>query len=177
MNDAPEFEQSKNIGSAAHTRTIPTKRTAATVIFTDDLGRVLLCQPTYQEVAEAPGRAGEKDEPPADTAAREVKEELSLVIEPGRLVAVDYVPPSGTATRTEGIIFVFDGGRLTEAQTNAIVLDPTEFKSWWWCTVDEVHERMHPLVARRIEASLTAIVSGQTLYMENGYPVGTKPAE
>ncbi|WP_205326981.1 NUDIX hydrolase [Glycomyces sp. YM15] len=174
MNDSPELEQGKDIGSSEHTRTIPTKRTAASMVFTDEDGRVLLCQPTYKEVAEVPGGAGELDESPRDTAAREVKEELGLVVEPGRLVCIDYVPAT---SRTEGIIFVFDGGRLTPEQTDAIILDATEIESWSWCTVEEVHERMRSLVARRIEASLTAIATGETLYMENGYPVGSKPTE
>lgn len=181
MNDSPQFEQGKSIGSAEHTRTIPTKRTAATMLFTDGQGRVLLCEPAYKDVFEAPGGAGEVDESPRDTAAREVKEELGLVVEPGRLVAVDYVPMigSGDAARTEGIIFVFDGGRLTSEQTAAIVLDPAELKSWSWCTVEEAYELLRPLVARRIEASLKAIAAdtAETLYMENGYPVGSKPAE
>jgi ADP-ribose pyrophosphatase YjhB (NUDIX family) len=175
VNDSPQFEQGKSIGSAEHTRTIPTKRTAATVVFTDDQGRVLLCQPVYKEVAAAPGGAGETGESPWATAVREVKEELGLVLEPGRLVAVDYVPEQ--RGRTEGVIFIFDGGRLTSEQTAAIVLDPTELNSWSWCTVAEVHERMRPLVARRIEAVLGAITSGATLYMENGYPAGSKPVE
>ncbi|WP_100447263.1 NUDIX domain-containing protein [Glycomyces xiaoerkulensis] len=179
MTDSPQFEQGKSIGSAEHTRTIPTKRTAATVVFTDDQDRVLLCQPVYKEVAEAPGGAGDCDESPWDTAVREIKEELGLVVKPSRLVAVDYVLPSGSGRerRTEGLIFVFDGGRLTTEQTDRIALDQAELASWSWCTVTEVHERMRPLVARRIEAALGAIVSGTTLYMENGYPVGTKPAE
>lgn len=175
MNDEPQLEDGKNIGSAEHTRSIPTKRTAATVVFTDGQGRVLLCQPVYKDVAEAPGGAGETDESPWDTAVREVKEELGLVVELVRLVALDYVPE--LEGRTEGWIAVFDGGRLTAEQTAAIVLDSTELKSWSWCTVAEVRERMRPLVARRIEATLGAIASGATLYMENGYPVGTKPTE
>jgi ADP-ribose pyrophosphatase YjhB (NUDIX family) len=176
VNDSPELEQGKDIGSAEHTRTIPTKRTAASMLFTDVEGRVLLCQPTYKEVAEVPGGAGEMDESPRDTAAREVKEELGLVVEPGRLVAIDYVPATSSG-RTEGIVFVFDGGSLTREQTDAIVLDRSEIESWSWCTIEEVHERMRPLVARRIEASLTAIATGESLYLENGYPVGSKPSE
>lgn len=175
MTESQELEQGKDIGSAEHTRTIPTKRSAATVIFTDGTGRVLLGEPTYKEVWEAPGGAVEANESPRDAAAREVTEELGLVVEPGRLVALDFVPPQ--QGRTDALIAVFDGGRLTLEQTAAIVLDPAELRSWSWCTVAEVHERMRPLVARRIEASLAAIASGETLYMEDGYPVGSKPAE
>ena len=97
------------------------------------------------------------------------------MVEPGRLVAVDYVPPIDG--RTEGLIFVFDGGGLTDEQTAAIQLADGELRSWAWCTVDQVHERMRPLVARRIEAALGAIADGGVVELENGYPVGVKPTE
>jgi 8-oxo-dGTP pyrophosphatase MutT (NUDIX family) len=168
-----EETSGKGIGSAEHTRSIPRKRSAATVVFTDDAGRVLLCEPTYKQVWEAPGGAVEADESPRDGAAREVREELGLVVEPGRLVAVDYVPP--LEGRTEGLIFVYDGGRLSEEQTASIRLADGELRSWAWCTVEQAHERMRPLVARRIEAALAAIREGGVVELENGYPVGVKP--
>ena len=163
----------KDIGSAEHTRSIPQKRSAATVVFTDGAGRVLLCEPTYKQVWEAPGGAVEAEESPRDGAVREVREELGLVVEPGRLVAVDYVPP--IEDRTEGLIFVYDGGGLTDEQAAAIQLADEELRSWAWCTVDQVHGRMRPLVARRIEAALGAIADGGVVELENGYPVGVKP--
>lgn len=172
---ALEETSGKDIGSAEHTRSIPRKRSAATVVFTDEVGRVLLCEPTYKQVWEAPGGAIEADESPRDGAVREVREELGLVVEPGRLVAVDYVPP--IEGRTEGLIFVYDGGGLTDEQAAAIQLADGELRSWAWCTVDQMHERMRPLVARRIEAALGAIADGGVVELENGYPVGVKPTE
>ncbi|RPF21087.1 ADP-ribose pyrophosphatase YjhB (NUDIX family) [Myceligenerans xiligouense] len=168
-----EETSAKDIGSAEHTRSIPQKRSAATVVFTDAAGRVLLCEPTYKQVWEAPGGAVEADESPRDGAAREVREELGLVVGPGRLVALDYVPP--IEGRTEGLIFVYDGGRMTDEQAAAIQLPHEELRSWAWCTVDQVHERMRPLVARRIEAALDAIADGGVVELENGYAVGVKP--
>lgn len=40
-----------------------------------------------------PRRGGEADESPYDAAVRELKEELGLTCAPGRLLAVDWVPP------------------------------------------------------------------------------------
>ncbi|WP_369372334.1 NUDIX domain-containing protein [Promicromonospora sp. Populi] len=175
MTIALEETSGKDIGSAEHTRSIPQKRSAATMVFTDAAGRVLLCEPTYKQVWEAPGGAVEGNESPRDGAVREVHEELGLVVEPGRLVAVDYVPP--IEGRTESLIFVYDGGHMADEQVAAIHLADEELRSWAWCTVDQVHERMRPLVARRIEAALGAIRDGGVVELENGYSVSTKLTE
>lgn len=175
MTIAFDETSDRDIGSTEHTRSIPQKRSAATVVFTDEAGRVLLCEPSYKQVWEAPGGAVEADESPRDGASREVREELGLMVEPGRLVAVDYVPPLDG--RTEGLIFVYDGGRLTEERAETIRLADDELKSWAWCTVEQIRERMRPLVARRLEAALGAIAGGRVVELENGYPVGAKPTE
>lgn len=168
-------EQPQDIGSAEYTHTIARKRVAATVVFTDHTGRVLLCEPTYKQVWEAPGGAVEADESPRDGAAREVREELGLAIDPGRLVAVDHVPAVGG--RTEALVFVYDGGVLTEAQTAAVRLADDELRSWAWCTPEDVRERMRPLVARRILAALDAIVEGRVAELENDRTAAGKPAD
>lgn len=168
-------EQPEDIGSAQHTHTIPRKRMAATVLFTDHTGRVLLCEPTYKQVWEAPGGAVEACESPRAAAAREVHEELGLDLDPGRLVAVDHVP--AIDGRTEALVLVYDGGRLTAEHAAAIRLAEDELRTWAWCTVDEARERMRPLVARRIAAALRAITEGGVAELENGHPVAVPPAD
>ncbi|MFD7022488.1 NUDIX domain-containing protein [Promicromonospora sukumoe] len=162
-------EQPQDIGSAEHTYAIPRKRMAATVVFTDHAGRVLLCEPTYKQVWEAPGGAVELGESPRAAATREVCEELGLTIDLGRLVAVDHVPP--VDGRTEALVLVYDGGPLTEVQTSAIRLADDELRTWAWCTVDEARERMRPLVARRIAGALGAIADGGVAELEAGIQV------
>ncbi|WP_198012418.1 NUDIX domain-containing protein [Promicromonospora sukumoe] len=171
----PTHDQPQDIGSAEHTHTIPRKRMAASVVFTDHAGRVLLCEPTYKQVWEAPGGAVELGESPRAAGAREVREELGLELDPGRLVVVDHV--SAVDGRTEALVLVYDGGRLTEQQTAAIRLPEDELRSWSWCTVDEARERMRPLVARRIAAALHAITNGGVAELENGHPVAVPPAD
>ncbi|WP_100444832.1 NUDIX domain-containing protein [Glycomyces xiaoerkulensis] len=163
-------EAERGIGTAEHTHTVARKRAAACVVFTDGAGRVLLCEPTYKRVWEAPGGAVEAGESPRGAAVREVSEELGLKVEPGRLAAVDWVPPMDG--RTEAMVYVFDGGRLDPELTSTIALAADELRSWRWCTIPQVHERMRPLVARRIESALAALESGVTAYLEAGHPVG-----
>src|SRR5262245_3180790 len=96
------------ISTGDHTAALPRKRMAAGVLFRDGAGRVLLVEPVYRDDWELRGGAVAGDESPYAAAVREVREELGLVVTPGRLLAVDWVPPR--PGRTEGVMFVFDGG-------------------------------------------------------------------
>ena len=59
--------------SADFWASLPRKRVAAAVLFTDGDGRVLLVEPTYKEHWEVPGGSVEVDEAPYAAAVREVK--------------------------------------------------------------------------------------------------------
>jgi 8-oxo-dGTP pyrophosphatase MutT (NUDIX family) len=72
---------------------LPRKRMASTVLLFDESDRVLVVEPTYVDFMELPGGSVDLDESPRQAAIREVKEELGLDRDPGRLLAVDWVPP------------------------------------------------------------------------------------
>lgn len=149
---------------------MPRKRAAAGVLFRDAAGRVLLVEPTYKEYWEVPGGAVELDESPLAAARREVAEELRLEIPAGlRLLAADWVPPR--PERSEGMIFVFDGGVLTDEQQGGIVLEDGELRSFDFVPVDKVTEFLSPLLARRVSAAVAALEAGGVVYLENGVPV------
>jgi len=65
---------------------------AASALFRDEAGRVLLVEPTYKPVWDLPGGAVEAEESPHAACRREVHEELGLDRSPGRVLAVDWVP-------------------------------------------------------------------------------------
>src|SRR5262249_51806085 len=123
---------------------------AAAVLFRDTMDRILLVEPVYKADWELPGGAVEADESPYDAARRGVKEELGLTVTPGRLLVVDWVPPR--LGRTEGVMFVYDGGVLDVESTVAIQLPGDELRSWAWCTVEDAHTRASALVASRAAA-------------------------
>lgn len=141
----------------------------AAVLFTDPVGRALLVEPVYKDYWELVGGCVEENESPRQAARREVSEELGQPIAPGRLLVVDWVPPQ--PDRTEGVMFVFDGGVLDERTTAGIRLPPDELRGWAWCTEQQIGERMSPLLARRVTAALRARADGTTFDLEAGYTV------
>lgn len=153
------------------------KRMAATVLYFDAAGRVLIVEPTYVPYWELPGGAVEADESPYAAACREVHEELGLSRPAGRLLAVDWVPPR--PDRTEGVVLVFDGGELSADEIAALTVPPDELRGWAWCTADEAAGLLSPLLSRRLVAALDARNAGEVVYLEDGMrPVSmfTSPA-
>jgi 8-oxo-dGTP pyrophosphatase MutT (NUDIX family) len=140
---------------------------AAGVLLRDDAGRVLLVEPTYKDYWELPGGAVEADESPYDGAVREVTEELGIVVTPGRILVVDWVPPR--ADRTEGLIVVYDGGMVEAGLAARIRLTGSELRSWAWSTLPEADTRLSPLLARRVRAAVQAANDHATTYLEDGF--------
>jgi 8-oxo-dGTP diphosphatase len=149
-----------------YSATLPRKRMAAGVLLRDSAGRVLLVEPTYKDYWELPGGAVEADESPYDAAVREVREELGIVVAPGRMLVVDWVPP--LADRTEGVIVVFDGGIVEPGPAARIRLSAGELRSWAWSTLPEADTRLSPLLARRVRAAVRAAEDQAATYLEDG---------
>jgi DNA-binding transcriptional MerR regulator/ADP-ribose pyrophosphatase YjhB (NUDIX family) len=145
---------------------LPKKRTAAGALFSDDLGRTLLVEPTYKDSWLLPGAVVGADESPFSATVRAIRHELGLSVEPGRLLVVDWVPPS--PDHIEGLLLVYNGPTLSSHQSAAITLPQAELRSWAWCTDDELQDRLPPHMLRRTRAALQARAEGTTLYLENG---------
>ncbi len=139
----------------------------AGVLFTDVDGRALLVEPVYKDYWEIVGGCVEENEAPRQGAAREVKDVLGKTVVPGRLLVVDWVPPR--PNRTEGIMFVYDGGTLDELSTADIHLPPNELSRWDWCDEMQIEQRMSQLLARRVITALRAKAEGTTSNLENGF--------
>lgn len=155
--------------SSDFTANLPRKRMGAGLLVTDCDDRVLLVEPVYKASWEIPGGCVEAGESPHGAAVRECGEELGLAIVPGRLLVVDWVPP--LPGRTEGVMFVYDGGRLDPAQASRIVLPPAELRSWSWCDRSEAGRRLPALLARRVAEAMAARADESTRYLEDGIRV------
>jgi pimeloyl-ACP methyl ester carboxylesterase len=150
------------------TAKLPTKRMAADCLFTDQASRLLVLEPPYKSTWDIAGGVVERDESPRLAAQREVREELGLNVEPGDLLAVDWLSQSGDAT--EMVAFLFDGGVLTPGDIDKIVIDPTETRRFRFVTLDEAERLLDAEQFMRVAAGLNARRSGTTEYLENGSP-------
>lgn len=142
------------------------KRMAATAFFRDGAGRVLLVDPVYKPVWDLPGGAVEAEESPHAACRREVAEELGLDRPPGRVLAVDWVP--SRPERPEGLIVVFDGGVLSDAEIEEISVADDELAGYAFVARDEVAGLVTPLLARRVASCLDAVAAGTAVSLDNG---------
>lgn len=131
---------------------LPRKRGISQMLIRTTGDRVLLCQLTYKKDWDLPGGVVEVGESPMLAVAREVEEELGLVIPAGPLVLTDWLPPWGGWD--DAICLVFDGGLHEEQIVEKIVRQKREIRSAKFCTIEEVHELCADFTARRIVSAL-----------------------
>ncbi len=150
-------------------RGLPAKRIGAGVAFTDADGRVLVVRPTYKEYWEIPGGLAEEGESPHEAATREVVEEIGFDRPAGRLLCVNWVPPRDP--KTDGLMFLFDGGVLDSTDVAAIVLPPEELSEYRFVDPGDLKHYFPKRIARRLVAGLAARNQGSPRYVVNGRPL------
>ncbi|MER7106826.1 NUDIX domain-containing protein [Streptomyces sp. NPDC000229] len=150
----------------------PTGETlAAGVLLFDEQDRVLLVDPTYKPGWEFPGGVVERGEPPARAGMREVAEETGLELGTvPKLLVVDWEPPRPPGYG--GLRLLFDGGRLTAAQTRSVLLPGAELRGWRFVTEGEASGMLPPNRFERLRWALRARERGTVLNLEAGVPVG-----
>ncbi|MFG2884234.1 NUDIX domain-containing protein [Streptomyces sp. NPDC048297] len=147
---------------------LPRVLAGAAVLFRDATGRVLLVEPNYRDGWGLPGGTIESDEgeTPRRGARRETLEEIGLDREPGRLLAVDWVPGAG---RPPLVAYVYDGGVLTDTELKAIRLQEEELLSWRLVPREEITAHLPGALGRRVLAALDVLKEGSgTAELENG---------
>ena len=147
----------------------PRKRVGSDLLIRDGQGRYLLVDPRYKPDWDLPGGMSEANEPPDETAQRELKEELGLAVEAGKLLVVDWVSPHGPWD--DSLMFIFDGGVLSSTQINDLKLLDGELSAFEFCTKSQVADRLRPYVWRRVQAAIEASETGQIYYVRDGRPI------
>jgi ADP-ribose pyrophosphatase YjhB (NUDIX family) len=155
------LEHAGAMDAASHRASRPKALTAASVLFTDARGRILLVQPAYGRTDRwnLPGGGVDSDlgETPRAAAAREVREELGLELEPGRLLAVNWAHKPGRPAR---IRFLYDGGVLADATLARIRLAPGELLQWRAVRAADLRGLVKGALRRQIVAALGALAEG-----------------
>jgi 8-oxo-dGTP pyrophosphatase MutT (NUDIX family) len=142
-------------------------RICSYALWADKFSRGIYRNPYYKPNWETPGGITEENESPRNCAAREILEELSLEIQPKRLLVVDY--NSAWEDYTESLMWIFDGGVLTDAQILSINLPVSELEELRFVDLSKLPEFVHPRLAKRLEQAFQTVLYHQTLYTENQF--------
>ncbi|MFE7543516.1 NUDIX domain-containing protein [Streptomyces platensis] len=140
-------------------------RMASGALFFDDQGQVMMLEPTYKDYREIPGGYVETGESPLQACVREVREELGISPEIGRLLAVDWAPSPAEGDK---ILYLFDGGVLSTELRDRIQLQTAEIGAYGFHPLDAVADLTIPRLARRIVAAAVARAEGRVGYLEHG---------
>ncbi|WP_326629840.1 NUDIX hydrolase [Nonomuraea fuscirosea] len=169
--DAPLYERDPEAwnahlaeGNARQAR----KRVGADVLLRDHNGRILIVDPAYKPDWDLPGGMAEANESPAAAARREIKEELGLDLELGRVLVVDWVPSHGPWD--DSLMFVFDGGILESRQLAGLHTADSELAGFRLATPAEAADLLRPYVWLRAKAALSALLQEASSYCESGRP-------
>jgi len=148
---------------------LPRVPASAGALIFDDGGRLLVVNPTYKAHWTIPGGIMEADgETPWEACRREVHEEVGLVVEHGRLVAVDFLRPR--PSKPGGLRFLFDCGILPEATLRSIVLQEEELSEQRLVEPAEALRLLSGPLRRRVGAALQVRDRNECIYLEDGRP-------
>lgn len=139
------------------------KVAGAGVIFQNADGNILLVKPDYREDWLLPGGSIDEDESPLACAIREVQEEIGLTIPTPRFLGTCY---SKREKFSDGLMFFFYGGILSEEEIDNIVLKDDELLEYRFMTHEEIHELASNALRTSLEACMKAIESGTAVYVE-----------
>lgn len=163
LRDPGAWESYLAEGNAKQAR----KRVSVDALIRDDRGRILLVDPVYKPDWDLPGGMAEANEPPLDAVRRELREELGLDLDLGRLLAVDWVAPHGPWDDLLNLIF--DGGTLPVDLVETVRPRDDEIAELEFCERTDARQRLRPYVWRRMTAALEALEQGGVVYLHNGF--------
>lgn len=136
-------------------------------------GDLLIVKPGYRDGWLLPGGICERDEAPATTLVREVREELRIEARIAGLLCVDYL--SAHDSYDESLHFLFQCDPISPDEVDRIRLPPDELVEFRFCPDAVANELLVPTIARRLRW-LEQPHDAAAVYLQNGinpsYPFG-----
>lgn len=153
-----ELEQRLPHDSDLHQAHRPKALAETNVLLTDPAGHALLLHPTSARDQEwcLPGSGIDSDagEGPREAARRILRDQLSLDLPLGRLLAVDWI---NGAPRLSRIVYTFHGTTLGEHDLARIRLRPHQHAEWRMASSDDSKDLVREPLLRHLDACLTAL--------------------
>ena len=125
---------------------------------------ILLVKPTYKSDWEIPGGIVEENESPKSCCEREVLEELSIPLKINELLVVDYNSPQ--KEKTESLMFIFNGGKISEEQIDLIKLPPKEIEYFSFFKINSLPADIVNILRKRIVCAYNQLEIGP-IYTED----------
>lgn len=142
------------------------KRVAADVLLRNTSGHFLLVKPTYKPGWDLPGGMAEANEPPEQTAIRELKEELGLAVTLRGFLVVDWVAPH--EAWDDQLAFIFDGGVLAQEVVDELRPHDEELSRLAFVSKAEALTMLPRRMVPRFVAATEALTRGIPHYLHNG---------
>lgn len=150
---------------------LPKKRMGAGCLFFNSNGEVLLVKPSYKNSWEIVGGVVEDNESPKAACEREIAEEIGLTIQIKNLLVVDYNSYPEDKHKTESLMFIFDGGMLSEEDIAKIRLQESELEGYQFFPVDSLPDNLQSNLAQRIHMAFKQKALHCPIYLENQNPI------
>jgi len=143
---------------------LPKKRMSAGALFRNSVDEVLFVKPNYRDTWLVPGGVVDANESPKHACEREVLEEIGLSLNVSDLLVTVYTHPS--ENNTEALMCMFDGGIMTQAQSDAIRYPDGEIEAHKFMTLEEATPLVTQGFALIIENALKALKHNRCIYFE-----------
>ncbi|WP_345629584.1 NUDIX hydrolase [Rugosimonospora acidiphila] len=124
-----------------------------------------MLRPTYKNHWDIPGGYVEPGESPSAACVREIREELGINPQVGQMLVVDWAPAEKEGDK---VLYVFDGGSLSEDDLRRIVFEDGEIDEYRYVEPSGLETLVPPRLARRLHMAVIAKRSGRTIYTEHG---------
>lgn len=139
--------------------TLPTRRLASAALIRDEQNRLLVVKPNYKKGWTLPGGTVEAGESPKLGCFREVREEVGLDLEPGRVVLINHA--LGQELWGDSTNYFYDGGVI--ASDTEITLQDAELEEYRWVAEEEFSTYFDEGSAARLSSAYRALEDGSVV--------------